>query len=1267
MVVSLRKFGNFLSDKLDRLMDRFGVSMRTKLIVIFLLVKIVPLIILLLIAWSQFAQLGEDIKNRTQALSDSMNQTITETGELAVTDSREALNASAIEQIERITTDTAMEVANFLYSRDNDIRYLATLTPDEQGYRNFIENKSGQIVRQGTWDLAADGMSWERTDAPEAGTPENVSTNEENNDEVDGASFHYRPSDTFDLTTIPYYDEISFIGLDLKEQIKVTASASTKKTHPMNPALIDVTDKSQTYAGAETYGSEIADLAPGEIYVSDVIGEYVPSHFIGMYTPKQMVISALNAEITALNALAEDEQTSASKSLADALQKVKDEGLPALAVSGSTQDEASCARLMKDTAEAACALIDDCLEQSEAGQDEELAARMDALKAKIAGLTFNPAAEAFAGKENPNGVRFEGIVRWVTPVTDAAGNKIGYVSFALNHDHIMEFTDHITPMSDRYSELSSAFDGNYAFIWDYQCRSICHPRHHSIVGYNASTGDEQIPWLENSIYEELLSRVGGTELSDLEENWSDLVNDPQVPDADYAGVDDLLPDVPVFYKQSRSNKPAAALTAAGYVGLDGRYLNTAPQCTGWMDLTKDGGSGSFYILWSGLYKLTTAAAIPYYTGQYAPSEENGYSQRGFAMVTIGAGLDDFQQPAEETAAKLDESITQANTNITEASKEAQAAITDNLSATTVQLVTTTAIIVVLVIFIAIWMASFIANNVYLLIRGVTRFRLGDRRFRFHTERQDEFGELANSFDDMADSITESVHTPLVITDMDLNLIYLNDLALSAMGKKLEDVVGEPYFKNSIYPYGTEFCPVTAIDSGEEPQVYFNAKDGRHYRGDAKYLYDKEGEKVGYIITSTDVTEIAQSRQQLEKAVESANRANVAKGEFLARMSHEIRTPMNAIIGVTNIVEKKLGEVSGSAPEFEEIREHVTQIENSSQHLLGLLNDILDLSKIEAGKIEISEEPVNLLRLGATVRDIIEPRCLDKHITLEAEFDPSLDAPVLSDSLRLRQVLINLLGNAVKFTPEAGHIHFIIERADDSGAGAGDADGEEAVRVIFTVQDTGIGIDKAALTTIFEAFEQGDGSITRRFGGTGLGLPISQNIVHMLGGDIQVDSKVGEGSTFSFELVMKKSPHLKEPLQLPSDADVDFTGKTILIVDDVDINRMIASSLLEETGIAILEAENGEEAIHAFAESAPGSIDVVLMDVMMPVMNGLEAAAAIRALPREDAGSVPIIAITANAFKEDVEKALASGMNAHLAKPIDPEALIEMLYRYLFAG
>jgi signal transduction histidine kinase/CheY-like chemotaxis protein/methyl-accepting chemotaxis protein len=1247
MPKGLRVFGRKIAAGLDAWMDRLGFSLRTRLISVFLVVKIVPLAALLLIAWTQFTILGEEIEKHTSELAGEMTQTLEESGALAVTDASTALNASAIEQIERITTDVAGNVAAFLYGRDEQIRYLAAIEPTAENYTEFIRAMTGQVAEKGEWGLSDDGMRWVRTDAPEAAGPADVSTNTENNDNVNGATFHYRPPDAITYAAVPLYDEITFIGTDLQEKIKVVSDGSPKIYHPFDPTLKDISDKANTYVGAETYGAALSALKPGEIYVSDVIGEYVPSHFIGMYTPKMMAISAVGAELTALSAL--DPMPEEAAGLTERLTEVWTNGIKNITAAGEEQAH------LKMVVQGVLPLLDAAYDGV---TDSALLARGDALRQKIEGLKFDPAHEAYAGAENPNGIRYEGIVRWATPVTDSGGAIIGYVSFALNHDHIMEFVDHVTPMVQRYTELPNAYDGNYAFIWDYQCRSICHPRHHSIVGYDPETGLEQIPWIESSIYNELQERISGDgSLADLQENWTELVNDPQTPDPAYLGVDDLLKDIPVFDAQSRTKKATPALTAAGLVGLDGRYLNTAPQCTGWMDLTRDGGSGSFYILWSGLYKLTTAGAIPYYTGQYAPSEDNGWSKRGFAMVTVGAGLEDFQRPALETAAKLDVSMEKANATITESSEATQRSIESNMQRTTFQLILTTTIIIILVIFIAIWLAGFVANNINDLIVGVTRFRLGDRRFRFRSARKDEFGELADSFDDMASSIEESVTSPLSITDLDLNIIYMNDEGLKATNTSADMIVGKSYKEYSIYPFGTEFCPIKLMNEDGEAEIYHNERNDRYYQGVAKNLLGKDGKHIGYIITSTDMTDVSRNRFALEQAVEDANRANMHKSEFLARMSHEIRTPMNAIIGVTNIVEKKIDGAAESTPVLEGIRTNIAQIENSSQHLLGLLNDILELSKIEVGKIEIAEESVNLHKIMDAAADAIRPRCEEKNIAFAAQFDETLTGAVMADPYRLKQVLLNLLGNAVKFTPECGRIDF---RMEDILRTA------DTVTVRFSVSDTGIGIEKEVQNTIFDAFEQGDGSFTRRYGGTGLGLPISRSIVRLMGGDIEISSVLGEGSEFAFELTFRIGAAGREEASGNVPDTLDLTGKRILVVDDVDINRMIVISLLEETGVDVVEAEDGKGAIEAFRASEPGEFGMIFMDLMMPVMGGLEAVEAIRALDRPDAKTVPIIALTANAFKEDVDSAIAAGMNEHMAKPIDPDDLLALMYRYLGA-
>jgi signal transduction histidine kinase/CheY-like chemotaxis protein len=472
---------------------------------------------------------------------------------------------------------------------------------------------------------------------------------------------------------------------------------------------------------------------------------------------------------------------------------------------------------------------------------------------------------------------------------------------------------------------------------------------------------------------------------------------------------------------------------------------------------------------------------------------------------------------------------------------------------------------------------------------------------------------------------------------------------------LEDIVGRNYFEYSIYPYKSVYCPIAALHDNREPEVFYHVPTERYYKGSAHYLYDNNGVKTGYIIVSNDVTELSRKQLELEYAMAEANRANEHKGEFLARMSHEIRTPMNAIIGITGIVHRRLSELPHDVPGLEEIRENILRIETSSQHLLGLLNDILDLSKIEAGRIDITEEVLELPKLAEMVDGIIRPRCAEKVIEFLTDFEEFKPSAFLSDALRLRQVLINLLGNAVKFTPEGGRISFRIKRLDRQ-------EGKSLIR--FVVSDTGIGIAPENLEAIFKPFEQGSGAVPRQYGGTGLGLSISRRIVQLLGGDISVESAPGKGSRFSFELWLKEAESEKETEIRDENFAGKFRGRKILLVDDMEINRMIVADMVENTGADIVEAADGVAAVEIFKASAEGEIDVILMDVQMPSMDGYEATSLIRALPRRDAKTVIIIALTANAFKEDMDKAVRSGMNSHLAKPVEIETLLGALARYL---
>ena len=1118
----MKEIAKTLKICVENAFDRLGWGMRAKLIIIFVIIKVIPLLILAVLAWRQSWSLGEELGVRTEDLTVKANDALVTMSDIAVNDSVNALNERATDDIERMTTDTARRIADFLYARDGDILAAAALTPDEDDYRVFVENRRGLLVKEGEWELVEDGKSWVPKKTREQEAPVR-SSNAEND-----VAFHYRPPDSFEYENRPLYLEITFVDTEGRERIKATTSDQ------MSPDLKNVSDRLNTYVRAETYFPELKKLKPGEIYVSDVIGAYVKSHIIGMYTPEN---------------------------------------------------------------------------------------------AAQAGVEFRPEEEAYAGEENPLGKRFKGIVRWATPVTGENGEITGYVTLALDHDHIMEFTAHLMPTPERYTETPSAYEGNYAFIWDYKCRSIAHPRHHSIVGFDPETGLPEIPWLEQSIYDE----------------W-------QASGKSYV---DFIKDVPIFKDQSRSKKPAEQLTRAGLVGLDGRYLNNAPQCTGWMDLTSEGGSGSFTILWSGLMKLTTAAAIPYYTGQY------GQSKRGFAMVTIGAGLDDFHGPALEMEKLLDRVTADTNEDLTDMANETQDSIKHNIASTATQLAVSAGLMVILVVFIAIWMASIFTSRITDIINGISRFRAGERHFRFHSQMKDEMGMLADSFDEMADRLVESVSGPLVIVDMDCKVRYVNGHGLKLIGKTIDEAVEMPYSEISIYPVGSQYCPLTALQKGREPEVLFIPESGHYVKGKATYLYDKDGRKTGYIINSEDVTEMALEQKQLketklelEKAVNDANRANEYKGEFLARMSHEIRTPMNAIIGVTNIVKRKLTEEHEAEPE---IISNLRQIEESSQHLLGLLNDILDLSKIDAGKIEMSMETVNIHKLANTVASIIKPRCTEKNINFEMILETHPTTLAVTDPLRLRQVLINLLGNAVKFTPELGRIVLDIRKLES---------GDGNIKFSFAVKDNGVGISDEAKETLFQPFEQGGAGVARRYGGTGLGLAISRSIVRLLGGDISVESKPNEGSTFSFSLWMKEADFEVAEEDIQVEGKGLFEGKRALLVDDVAINRIIAADLLEFTGMDIDEAEDGDEAVRMFEDSEPGTYDIIYMDIQMPRMDGYEASSLIRAAAREDARTVPIVALTANAFKDDIDKAARNGMNAHLAKPLDVRKLIETTFRLI---
>jgi signal transduction histidine kinase len=830
-------------------------GIRGKLIAIFVLIKVVPLVLIAWFAWHATSRLGESISTKAGSMADSMLSTIKTLGQTVTDDSIRALDLRSREAIESLTTDAAKAIASFLYDRDGDIRQASALEPSEEAFRRFLDQHRRPVYQHSPWKLAEDGKSWvpEKPVAREAKVTRPVLPD-------NARDFHARPPEYFgEAEQRPLYVEMTYIDLEGNEKLKVTTGKLTEKS------LKNVADRSNTFVRAETYFAELKKLKPGEIYVSEVIGAYVPTQAIGPYLPATL---------------------------------------------------------------------------------------------EKAGKPFMPEESAYAGTENPVGKRFRGIVRWAMPVVK--GGKIaGYITLALDHDHIRQFSDRLMPTEERYTPIADAIKGNYAFIWDHKSRSISHPRDYFIVGYDPQTGLPATPWLDADLYAE----------------WQQSGKPSH----------EFLAGIPDFRDQNLKRKPAKELIKAGTVGLDCRYLNFSPQCDGWKAVTEHGGSGSFVIFFSGLWKLTTAAAIPYYTGQY------GKSPQGFGFVTIGANVDEFHKAATETAAKINLLVEEKDSSFKLQRSELLDHITQSLTNTALGLWGSTLLMVVVVIGIAVWMAGLLTGRITGMISGIHAFQEGDLKRRLDASSTDEMGELARSFNRMADSVEESF-------------------------------------------------------------------------------------------------------QRLEEAREKAEEASRQKSAFLATMSHELRTPLNGILGFAELLKYELDDPSH--------QEYARVIQQSGEHLLNLVNEILDLAKIESGEMRFKRISTALVALIEDCSSIHRVTAERKGVRFELRLADDLPADYLTDPTRLCQILNNLLSNAVKFTA-AGEVSLEVSRHDDW--------------LSFAVRDTGPGIPPESRETVFEKFKQLENFLTREHGGTGLGLALVKQLVDHMGGRITLESEVGVGSTFSVHL------------------------------------------------------------------------------------------------------------------------------------------------------
>lgn len=455
-------------------------------------------------------------------------------------------------------------------------------------------------------------------------------------------------------------------------------------------------------------------------------------------------------------------------------------------------------------------------------------------------------------------------------------------------------------------------------------------------------------------------------------------------------------------------------------------------------------------------------------------------------------------------------------------------------------------------------------------------------------------------------------------------------------------------------------PVILSRLAEKPQGYeftlpYLANDGSEKNKQINVLWGDEGHHT-ICLVRCDVTDIISaeknSRSVLQNALDLAQEANRAKTDFLSAMSHDIRTPMNAIIGMTDLALDDLDN-------RQHISEYLDIIKSSSSHLLTLINDILDMSRIEKGKLKLARTSFNLSveidRFCSRYQLLMDKNSLNFLHNTEL-----LHCNCIGDTAQLQRIWDNLVSNACKFTPPGGTVTF--------SACELPSDNERLGWYKFTISDTGIGIDSESLQHLFDPFFRSSDVISKHIEGSGLGLAIVKNIVDYKGGTISVASKPGEGTTFTVTLPLHFDTAAEHPVEKPThtfgSADFDFSGKSLLLAEDHPINQKVAELILEKTGAAVTIVENGLQCTELFTGSAKGSFDAILMDIQMPVMNGYEAAQAIRSSTHPQSATIPIIAMTANAFAEDIKNALSAGMNAHIAKPIDPQKLYETLAAYI---
>lgn len=581
--------------------NRFRLGILQKILLSFLFISVVPLMILAYIANKNLNDTGLQALRTAEQMGQEDLKHTENVGETSIGDSVRALDRKSTEAIELRTIEVASRIADFLYERDKDVLTLAAFAPDAKRYLDVYRAAKRDVIVTDSVTLPKDETGGKVR--LEAGNPENKT------------EWRHMPPVNFKRVAIPLYREITFVDLNGHEQIKVADGSISSHT------LLDVSKTKNTYCKAEDYFHHLNRLKKGEIFVSDVVGAYVPGW----------------------------------------------------------------------------------------------------LYKTDSGLKVKPES-AYSGKENPKGGKFEGLIRWATPVYDKEERKIGYVTMALDHTHVMEFTDHVAPTEERFTALSDGGSGNYAFIWGHQDRCIAHARDFFICGYDPQTGKRVPGWLSQSTFDKY-KRSG-------------------------LSLEEFAARLPSFRDFTQKKTGALEQVKAGRIPLDCRILDTAPQCEGWHRGTEDGGSGSFLILWSGLWKLTTYATIPYYTGQY------GKTKRGFGYVTIGANVDDFHKDTNITKAKIVSIIAQARERMAQANAKARNFIERRASDNRRMMMVVSLIAGIGIAGTSVVISLNITNPIRRLNEKALDMSKGNFSRPIDVKSSDEIGQLTRTFNEMAKSLSE---------------------------------------------------------------------------------------------------------------------------------------------------------------------------------------------------------------------------------------------------------------------------------------------------------------------------------------------------------------------------------------------------------------------------------------------------------------------------------------------------------------------------------